>query len=339
MAETNKDKYTKVSEVADKYYGGAGKKGTYEEGTGGGTSMGPSPFSPDKNKNLQGRGAMQKADSDTTNNRYSNEQPRTDDGKFTYNSVNGKDTKYEGRGKTVPPTLTGGKNGIYIDEEVADEKGKMSARDFYKGENYIPFEKGDKIAFKGKVKTLTVGQFQIAQGYGENMTAGKFIDESYEKIMKSRGVGRYSKQEKAAAKASEKAKTPVGVAAKEDEGRAKDVKYMESEKAKEEAEAKAKEETKAKSEQRKAEKEKYASEDEDKKEEKKEFTLSDVNDDNLADKEAELTERFTNIDDWYDYSDEHEDEVDNFMEKLANVWDISISEAYDRVENKIKGSK
>lgn len=50
------------------------------------------------------------------------DQPRTDDGKFTYNSVNGKETKYDGRGETVNPLLTGGENGVYIKD--VDKRGK-----------------------------------------------------------------------------------------------------------------------------------------------------------------------------------------------------------------------
>ena len=53
---------------------------------------------------------------------HRDEQPRTADGKFTYNSVNGKETKYDGRGETVNPLLTGGENGVYIKD--VDKRGK-----------------------------------------------------------------------------------------------------------------------------------------------------------------------------------------------------------------------
>ena len=56
------------------------------------------------------------------------DQPRTNDGKFTYNSVNGKETKYESRGETVNPLLTGGENGIKIEDakkQFADKKGSL----------------------------------------------------------------------------------------------------------------------------------------------------------------------------------------------------------------------
>lgn len=55
------------------------------------------------------------------------EQPRTEDGKFSYNSLNGKETKYESRGKTVNPLLTGGKNGIYIQDVETQFKNKQGS--------------------------------------------------------------------------------------------------------------------------------------------------------------------------------------------------------------------
>lgn len=79
------------------------------------------------------------------------EQPRTSDGKFTYNSVNGKETIYDGRGKTVNPLLTGGKNGIKIDDVKAQFEAKS-------GNLYEQFKKqwhqegGMKVVKEGKKK-------------------------------------------------------------------------------------------------------------------------------------------------------------------------------------------
>lgn len=74
------------------------------------------------------------------------DQPRTKDGKFTYNSVNGKETEYESRGKTVNPLLTGGENGIYI-KDVEDQFSKKqgSLYDKYKDKWY---QRGDKKVTK-----------------------------------------------------------------------------------------------------------------------------------------------------------------------------------------------
>lgn len=159
------DKITKTEDVADKFFDGRGKIGSYAENTGGGH-----PFSKG-NSNTRTTGAngkIRQVENEDT------DQARTSDGKFTYKSANGETAKYPGRGKTVPPQLTGGKNGVYINEEDAQEKGGISAKEFYESEDangFTPFQKGDKVAFKGKVRTLTVDQFTIAQGYLEDLKA------------------------------------------------------------------------------------------------------------------------------------------------------------------------
>ena len=108
MAEYKKEK------LQDTDKSGFGK---YGEATGGGAS--PNPQKP----GTHGHGVnsdYRQANNDTN-------QPRTEDGKFTYKSVNGKsiDPKYgPSRGKTVNPLLTGGVNGLYIDDLV-DDKGNL----------------------------------------------------------------------------------------------------------------------------------------------------------------------------------------------------------------------
>jgi len=195
------DKYVKTSEVADEYFNGKGKAGSKEDyqfgNTGGGEPMGQEGKYPKGGRGVWKGTYKEEPERDS--------QARTQDGKFTYNSVEGKETKYPGRGKTVPPTLTGGKNGVYIDEKVAEEKGGESAKDFYADKDYVPFRAGDKVAFEGKVRTLVVDQFKIAQGYDEaaKVLESKTTKKFMEQATKSRGAGRYSKAEKEAAKESQ----------------------------------------------------------------------------------------------------------------------------------------
>jgi len=187
-----------VSEVADEYYEGKGKKGSYQENTGGGH-----PFKAgDSNTRTTGaNGKIRQAENDT-------DQPRTKDGKFTYNAVNGKDVKYEQRGKTVPPTLTGGRNGVYINEEDKKETA-ISAEAFFDKKEYQPFFEGDKVAFEGKVKTLKVDDFKVAQGYGEaKLRNGEYLDDAVEMFApdlyagRGKSSGNYSKTERKAAEYS-----------------------------------------------------------------------------------------------------------------------------------------
>lgn len=94
--------------------------GNYSEDTGGGI---PFEKGNTNTRTTQENGKLRKANNDTM-------QPRTDDGKFTYKSVNGQsiNPKYgPSRGKTVNPLLTEGENGIYIDDvesQFANKKGK-----------------------------------------------------------------------------------------------------------------------------------------------------------------------------------------------------------------------
>ena len=92
-------------------------------------------------------------------------QPRTKDGKFTYNSVNGKETEYESRGKTVNPLLTGGKNGIMIEDvEKQFEAKEGSLYDKYKDKWY---QKGsEKVTKEGRkyvVKLSSEDIWEIAR--------------------------------------------------------------------------------------------------------------------------------------------------------------------------------
>lgn len=103
------------------------------------------------------------------------EQPRTNDGKFTYNSVNGMETKYDGRGKTVNPLLTGGENGIKIDD-VKSQFGAKSGNlyDNWKGKFY---QKGSMKATKeGKKYTIKLSANDVWEcaKYSINAKTGEF---------------------------------------------------------------------------------------------------------------------------------------------------------------------
>lgn len=117
--------------------------GTYQEGIGGGGS--PKPKNP-----------AQRAPGVNSDYRSSNNdtmQPRTDDGKFTYKSVNGEsiNPKYgKSRGTTVNPLLTGGENGIQIsDVEEQFDKQQGEYWDKYKDSWY---QKGSEMVLPGKGK-------------------------------------------------------------------------------------------------------------------------------------------------------------------------------------------
>lgn len=121
--------------------GGFGK---YKEGVGGGAS----PEQGDPTKHGHGVNSdYRQANNDTM-------QPRTEDGKFTYKSVNGQsiDPKYgPSRGKTVNPLLTGGENGIKIsdvEKEFFNESGaiwnKYKDKWYQKGSEYALMSQGSK---------------------------------------------------------------------------------------------------------------------------------------------------------------------------------------------------
>lgn len=144
----NKNKKNIVKKIQDTEGGNFGK---YEESTGGGT---PFEKGNSNTRTTQENGKKRQANNPTTN------QPRTGDGKFTYKSVNGKsiDPKYgPSRGKTVNPLLTGGVNGI----EIEDVKQNFAAQsgaywDKYKDKWY---QKGGKVVTEGlktKVSASTI---------------------------------------------------------------------------------------------------------------------------------------------------------------------------------------
>ena len=167
--------------------------GNYDEANGGGTPRGGVWGG------RSGRvGWQEREDSgDLPEGAHREEQPRTADGKFTYNSVNGKETKYDGRGKTVNPLLTGGENGIKID----DVKSQFSAKsgnlyDKYSGKWY---QKGsEKITKQGKkfvTKISSDDVWEIAK-YSFDISKGEFGGEG--KAFEQSKSGRSNKEEIAA---------------------------------------------------------------------------------------------------------------------------------------------
>ena len=139
--------------------------GEYGESTGGGH---PFEKGNSNTRTTQENGKKRKAENPTTN------QPRTNDGKFTYKSVNGKsiDPKYgPSRGKTVPPTLTGGVNGIKI-EDVEEQFSSQSGAywDDYKDKWY---KVGGKVVTQG-LSTKISGKAVWNQAKEYNSALGEY---------------------------------------------------------------------------------------------------------------------------------------------------------------------
>ena len=119
-----------------------GKFGHYMTGTGGGE---PIP-----------------AGKKMTSEKRDPDQPRDDQGHFTYNAVNGKPLKDiskshgHSRGTTIPPTLTGGRGDIhYYSDSTHDHivKGGQEALEKYTSLTFEDcYRKGDKlVTFDGKI--------------------------------------------------------------------------------------------------------------------------------------------------------------------------------------------
>ena len=188
------------------------KFGHYKTGTGGGEPMGEwSTKYP-----AGGRGVWkEKYDEEP---KREEGQPRTDDGKFTYNAVNGKPLKEiskvhgHSRGTTVSPEITGGKNGVhyykdkYHTERVDGEDVKKSLEealgDYDTADKiYKTFFKrsAEVIGFDGKVKYAPKDFIEIYQQY--DAEKGKYVGEDVAE-WKSK-IGRHSAKETEAIKRSE----------------------------------------------------------------------------------------------------------------------------------------
>ncbi len=161
--------------------------GSYTEDTGGGK---PFAAGDSNTRTTKENGKYRKANNKTM-------QPRTDDGKFTYKSVNGQsiDPQYgPSRGKTVNPLLTGGKNGVKIDdveEQFASQSGAYW--DKYKDKWY---RKGGQAVVNGlKVKVSAKAIWDVAKSRYDELK-GEFEGES--KVFDKSKMGKTSEDAKAA---------------------------------------------------------------------------------------------------------------------------------------------
>lgn len=165
-----------------------GNFGKYQEAVGGGAS----PEAKDPQQRAPG------VNSDYRKNNNDTMQPRTEDGKFTYKSVNGEsiNPKYgPSRGKTVNPLLTGGENGVMIDDvetEFANQSGKYW--DKYKDKWYT---KGGEIVTSGDFKTHVAADtiWNVAKRRYDSVK-GEFESES--SVFGETKKGRPGKEEQAA---------------------------------------------------------------------------------------------------------------------------------------------
>lgn len=143
--------------------------GNYAEYTGGGAS--PNPSKP----GTHGHGP----NSDHRQQNNDTMQARTKDGKFTYKSVNGEKINPEygpSRGETVNPLLTGGKNGVKIEDvetDFANQSGSYWNK--YKDQWYT---KGGEIVTTD-LKTRVAGEtiWNVAKRMYDKVK-GEFMGES-----------------------------------------------------------------------------------------------------------------------------------------------------------------
>ena len=160
--------------------------GNYKEATGGGH---PFEAGNSNTRTTRENGKLREAENPETN------QPRTEDGKFTYKSVNGQSINPEygpSRGVTVPPTLTGGQNGVKIEDvekEFKSEKG--SYWDKYKDKWFR--EKGMVVTEGLSTKISAEAVWNMAKEYDKDLGEYKGEGENW-----STKTGRKSKEEKAA---------------------------------------------------------------------------------------------------------------------------------------------
>lgn len=150
MAKSNFKKMTSIKDTENGNFGG------YDEYNGGGSPKGGIWGGADGRVGWSQR----EKQGEIKQGEHRENQPRTNDGKFTYNSVNGKETKYESRGETVNPLLTGGKNGIKIEDVETQFKNKQgSLYDKYKDKWY---RRGDKrVSKEGRKHKIQVANESI----------------------------------------------------------------------------------------------------------------------------------------------------------------------------------
>lgn len=137
------------------------------------------------------------------------EQPRDKAGHFTYNSVNGKETLYPGRGDTVNPLLTGGDGTIHISDVVDKRTGQtkqgiksqfaQKSGAYYDKWKSVFYQKGSELITKqGKKFTTKLASDDVWEIGRRNWDAkkGEFKDEG--KTFEKGKVGAPSKAQKQA---------------------------------------------------------------------------------------------------------------------------------------------
>ena len=206
------NKFKKVTPIKDTE---GGNFGGYSEDLGGGTPVGGIWGGQSGRVGWAKRGAPG----------HRQEQPRTKDGKFTYNSVNGKETKYESRGETVNPLLTDGENGIYIkdfdkkgrkhegiEKQFEEKKGKLY--DKYKNKLWTRnVELITKEGRKYQVKLSNESIWNIARK-SFDISKGEFTGES--STFDTSKTGRHGAQEKQAIAEARKNKAETFVKSAQD---------------------------------------------------------------------------------------------------------------------------
>ena len=194
-----------------------GNFGNYKEARGGGTPVGQ----PWKGRNGRIGWENREKSGEVGGADHREDQPRTGDGKFTYNSVNGKGLSPASdptRGETVNPVLTGGKNGVYI-EDFANRSQKAQQRtrsykeglkqqlqaksgslyDEYKGKAFQ--KKSMKATKEGKKYTLKISEndiWDIMKVF--DVSKGEFQGESENWITKQGAPGKAGTEAKKFAK-------------------------------------------------------------------------------------------------------------------------------------------
>lgn len=196
-----------------------GKKfGSFREDTGGGTPVGESKYPGGK-----GRGGYEKVGKP---GHREEDQPRTEDGKFTYNAANGKPLKEiskvngKSRGTTVNPALTGGINGVHYKE--GKKNGGATVYTLEEIKEAFPLcndafdKKTEIVGFDGKIKVAPVSFFEAAQTLkkGDEKKWGPVADQldNLDSFMNRAGLdvskweGKKGRTSKEAAKAIQEAK-------------------------------------------------------------------------------------------------------------------------------------
>lgn len=181
----NKDKKSHVKKIQETE---GGNFGQYGEATGGGH---PFEAGNSNTRTTQENGKLRQSENAGKTN-----QPRTGDGKFTYKSVNGKsiDPKYgPSRGKTVNPLLTGGQNGVMI-EDVEKQFGSQSGSywDKYKDKWHTS---GGKVVTEGLQTKISAEEIWNLAKKKYDTVKGEFEGESENWQTKT---GKKSAAEKAA---------------------------------------------------------------------------------------------------------------------------------------------